>query len=186
MNILSTLVGWMGIAAAYLWNLFTLWLSIFAAPAKNFEILWIIIPVWLNWIFIEWFLEKEGTGFGHAVSNGVVALWVGIDWLRFLTGFSSKGNSIIHFIPKILIALLVLVYGIVVIIGGIRRSYFVHSLGRIREVTYALLMFTPIIYGTIPITMRSVLAIVVFFPLFYGFIEIIDRNLPSPATYMER
>ncbi len=177
-------VIWLGLAG--FGQLFLLWLSLFTDPFKNFEVLWLIIPIWLNWFFTEWFQEKDGTSFGNAISNGVIVLWVGIDWLRYLTKPPTEiWGKIVHFDPKIWIASIVFIYGATVIIYGVKVQSWIHIVGRIREVTYVLLMFTPIIYGIIDISWEIILAIVLFFPLFYYIIEYIDRKLPDPESIQE-
>jgi hypothetical protein len=68
-----------------------MWGAILIAPIMSPSLLWIIVPVWLSWFFSEFFQEKRSTSFGNAISNGVVPLWVGIDWTRFLvTGLIEK------------------------------------------------------------------------------------------------
>jgi len=167
------------------WQLFLAWLSIFAAPSKDIEILWIIIPIYLNWIFTEIYQEKRITSFGNAISNGVVVLWVGIDWTRYL--FRLIDNKRIFFgfdfYSKLALSILVFIYGITIIIYGMRGRRFVHFFGRIREISYILIMFSPIIYGIIKLTWYNLLAIVIFFPIFYLLIEYINYKVPDPKTY---
>jgi len=167
--------------------LFWDWLKIFAAPAKNLEMLWIIIPIYLVWIFAEFFQEKKGTGFGNAISNGVIVLWVGIDWIRFLVrNIGPEGLTFGWGLTfKFAISLITFAYGLIIIVEGIRTKKFIKFLGRIREVTYVLLMFSPVIYGIIALTWRNGLAMIAFFPLFYYLIEYLDRVIPDPKTYKD-
>ncbi|MBW2998374.1 hypothetical protein KY321_02435, partial [Candidatus Woesearchaeota archaeon] len=51
--------------------------------------------------------------------------------------------------------------------------------GRVRETSYLLLVFTPVIYGVVNLTMKYVLTIIIFAPLFYFFFEIIDKKIPN-------
>jgi len=37
----------------YFWGFLKEWLFIFASPAENFNILWIIIPIWLSWFLLN-------------------------------------------------------------------------------------------------------------------------------------
>jgi len=179
-----------GIAAAvmFLWSLFLQWLALlFIVPFKNVEILWIIIPIWLGWFFSEFFQEKHSTSFGNAISNGAIALWVGIDWTRYLVNNLSYGN--IQFgwgvIVKFALCIIVLGYGLWIIIEGVKAKKFIHFVGRIREVTYLLLVLSPIVYGIISFTWRLFLVIVIFAPIHYWFIEWIDRMTPNPKIYEE-
>lgn len=169
----------------FLWDLFKDWLLIFISPFKKPEMFWIIIPIWISWFFAEFFQEKKGTSFGNAISNGVIPLFVGIDWGRYitsqLTAHLAKFSYIIA--VKYAICLIAIAYGLSIIIFGIKARQFVHFYGRIREVTYILVMFSPIVYGIIELNWKFLLSIVLFFPLFYYLIEIIDRMLPTPKIY---
>jgi len=171
----------------FFWGLFVHWLLILIAPIRSPELLWITIPIWLNWFFAEWFQEKKSTSFGNAISNGVVVLWVGIDWSRFLIRLMNEGKEVWGYpmFFKFSLAFLAFVYGLVVIVEGIRTKKFIHYVGRIRDVTYVLVMFTPVIYGVIDFDWKFLLAALLGLPVFYGVIEFIDRITPDPETYKE-
>ncbi|MBI5389676.1 hypothetical protein HZB01_04845 [Candidatus Woesearchaeota archaeon] len=171
----------------FLWKLFVDWLKIFIAPIHNWEMLWIIIPIWLAWFFSEFFQEKRGTSFGNAISNGVVVLWVGIDWMRHLVGNLSDNTLTFGWetVFKFILSLLTFTFGLFVIVEGIKGKGFIKFIGRSREVTYILLMFSPIVYGITFITWENMLSILLFFPVFYFVIELIDRWVPDPKSYEE-
>ena len=163
------------------------WGSLFAAPLKDFNILWIIIPVYINWVFSEFYQEKKGTSFGNAITNGATMLWVGIDWMRttvnaFLAGSISLDGI---FAAKVFLSLLALTYALVIIIAGIKTMKIEHIIGRVRLVTYFSLMLTPIIYGIVQPEFMTTIAILLFAPVFYIAIEIIDKILPTPKTFDE-
>ncbi|MBI2658313.1 hypothetical protein HYX08_06505 [Candidatus Woesearchaeota archaeon] len=169
------------------WGIFVHWLSIFAAPFHEPEMFWIIIPVWVNWFFTEFFMEKHGTSFGNAVGNGVIPILASLDWARYLYRLLNEG--IIRFtfgvFLKFTLTSLVFGYGIFVIAAGIRIKRIVFYIGRIRWITYVLLMFTPIIYNVQKLNFYTLFAIVLFFPLYYWVIEIFDRITPEPRVYSE-
>ncbi len=162
------------------------WLYLFYIPFTELNIIWILVPIYLNWIVTEIWLEKRFTSYGNAISNGVIVLWVGIDWGRQITNTIVKGANydLVLFI-KMLLTLAILAYGIVIIIYGIKARRFIHYLGRVRVVTYFMLMFTPIMYGLVPADTWTFLRIFLFLPLFYFVIEIIDKITPDPRTYQE-
>ena len=168
-----------------IWNgfvrLFWSWISIFLAPFKNPSVFWILIPLILTWIFTELFQEKRRTSFGNAISNGIVVIWVGIDWLRYLTNLLSTHEITMHAltIGKFFFSIIVLLYGISIVYFGIKAKEFVHVYGRIRETTYFLLMFTPFIYGILEPTTTVISAIFIFFPAFYFFIELLTKIIPD-------
>lgn len=64
--------------AAIFWN-------ILISPIKHPELLWVLIPVYANWIIGDIYQKRKGTQIGNAISNGFVALWVGLDLGRQLT-----------------------------------------------------------------------------------------------------
>jgi hypothetical protein len=169
----------------FAWQLIAEWLAIFAAPIFNTELLWISIPIWANWFFAEFYQEKKGTSYGNAISNGAIPLFVGIDWVRYLTySLDTIDRPDMWMMGvKFAIAGTVGLYGLVIILFGIRGHEFVREAGRIREITYVLLMFTPIIYGVIRLNWSFVAEIIIFFPLWYLLIEYIDDKLPDPKVY---
>lgn len=183
--ILISFFGVIGSAFFWIWGLFLHWLSIFAAPFEEPEMFWIIIPIWINWFFTEFFQEKHGTSFGNAISNGAIAIIASVDWTRYLSRLLSDG--IIRFtlgvFMKFFVSIIVFAYGIYVIILGIKTREIAHFIGKIRWITYILLMFTPIVYNVIRIDFRTLAAIVLFFPLYYWAIEIFDRITPEPKAY---
>src|SRR3989338_1672309 len=170
----------------FLWQLITTFSSLIAAPFQSFDMLWIIVPVYLNWVFTEIYQEKHGTSLGNAISNGVVALWVGIDWARtsvnFFMDIKPTWSALIL---KVLIYLIMVVYGLVIIIWGIKAKKTTRLIGRIREVTYFTFIFTPIIYGAIGLDWMIFLTAIIFFPIFYFLVELLLRFVPNPTTYEE-
>jgi len=153
--------------------------QILISPIKNPELLWIIIPIYINWIATDYFQERKGTDFGNAITNGVVTLWVGIDWLRQLSHDFSLSMS---FFSKILLCILLLIYSALIIVECARARKIAHYIGRVREVSYFMIVLTPIVYGIIPIDSVTICAIALFFPIWYAIGEFIDRGLPAPPT----
>ncbi len=170
----------------YFWELLKTWGSLFAAPIYNLEMLWIIIPTVLNWIFADFFQEKKGTSLGNAISNAVVILWASIDWTRTSIRFySTKFISGWHLTGNIISSLIVFAYGVWIVYEGIKAKNITHYIGRIRVVTYIVLMVTPLIYNSdIPLG-KAIIAMILFFPAYYYLVELIDRLLPDPASIKE-
>ena len=147
---------------------------------------WIIIPVWINWFFTEFFVEKYGTTLGNAVSNGAIPILASVDWLRHTYRLLSEGTSFTFDIfVKSFLSAAVLFYGVFVIIAGIKLKHIVFYIGRVRWITYVLVMITPIIYNVIGFNFRTLWAIILFFPLYWWVIEIFDRITPEPRLYRE-
>ncbi len=156
------------------------WLKLFAAPILYPGMLWIIVPIYLSWIVTEFYQEKRGTNFGNAITNGVVILWVSIDWTRTMINgnLAWTGSTIL----KIVVITFVFFYGFVVVWHGIQTRTYVHYLGKIRNVSYVMIMLTPLMYGVIPFTWKLVLGIIVFYPVFYYLVELADYIIPDPKA----
>ncbi len=166
-------IVWSGIV--FFFSLLWFWLTIFVAPFQRFEMLWLVIPVYIAWIFTDFFQERRGTSVGNAITNGVVLLWASIDWTRTLVNIGGIFSW--SLVAKYLVVASTLGYGLAIIIEGLRGEDLVTRIGRIREVTYVLIMFTPVIYGEIGLSWEYLLAVMVFFPAFYYLFEFIDIKL---------
>lgn len=162
------------------------WGQLFAAPFENLDMLWIIIPIYLAWIFADFFQEKKGTSLGNAISNAIIAVWAAVDWSRTGVRLYQAGTaSGWHLAAAIFLSVIVLTYGIAIIILGVKAKTLAKKLGRIRIVTYVVLMMTPLIYKSDINVGRAILSTLIFFPVFYFFFELIDRILPDPASIRE-
>lgn len=157
--------------------------ELLAAPLKNFDMLWIMIFIYFNWILTDYFQERKGTDLGNAFVNGFTGLWVGIDWIRQLT----KTGLTFEFsvIAKILICIFFMSYGLLIMVEAARAKKIAHYVGRIREVSYFMIVLTPIFYGAVAIDLITVGTIFLFLPVFYIIGEAIDRALPAPKTEEE-
>lgn len=170
----------MGIWATIRFLFFTTvyWLSLlFVAPFRNPEILWVLVPIWINLVFTDFFQEKHSTSMGNAITNGAVAIWVGIDWVRHLinnlNGFSWS------LVFNFFICLVMLAFGIFVIIKGIKGAKYIKIIARIREVSYLQLMFSLLIYGIVVLSFKFILVVVIYAPVFYFAFELIDKYTPD-------
>ncbi|MFH0876502.1 MAG: hypothetical protein V1859_11285 [archaeon] len=168
--------------------MFRLWLeSLFLYPFKNYEMLWILVPIWVTWFFAEFFQEKTGTSFGNAITNAVVVLWGSIDWSRQTIRLMSDGivKNIWSIIGIFSLIALIFSYGLLIMILGIKGNPITKKIGRIRAVTYVFAMFTPVVYNVAPLSLKHFFAAILFFPIFYFVIEFIDRKLPDPKAVKE-
>ncbi len=158
------------------------WLNLFAAPFMDLNLLWAVIPVYLGWLFNEFYQEKIGTSFGNAITNGAVLIWIAIDWARTATGFI--GTDVLGItLFKFVLCMIAVSAGIFIIVEGIHRKRIVKFIGRSRNVTYFLLVFTPIMYNVFELSLGILLVIVLFFPVYYLIVEIIDQVVPNPKIY---
>lgn len=172
----------------YLWELFKTWIyTLVVIPFKEPQLLWLLIPVWLSGAFAEFFQEKTGTSMGNATSNATVVLWGSIDWTRQTVSLLSQkviggfGNLFLRF----LFIAVVFFYGFFIVVFGIKGNKIIKKIGRVREVTYVIAIFTPVLYGVMTLTANHIISAVLFFPLFYGVIELIDKITPNPEPVKE-
>ncbi|MBI4440169.1 hypothetical protein HY638_04320 [Candidatus Woesearchaeota archaeon] len=170
-------------ALVFVWVLFKDWLMLFAAPYTNPRMLWVILPVMFSWFFVEFYQEKKGTSLGNAISNGVMLLWVGVDWGRITVNSISGKISYALVVSKLAMSALFVFYGVYIIVAGARAKGITKVLGRIRVVTYFILVLSPLFYGVISVSWQFFLAIIIFFPLFYYSVELVDRLIPDPSIF---
>lgn len=175
-------VVWAG--GSYFLTLLGYWLSLFfMTPFENLEVLWILLPIWLNLIVSDFYQEKHGTALGNAITNGVTIVWVGLDWIRFMLRSTDAFSGVLFL--KIGLCIMLVGGGIFIMVQGIRGKGIAHLVGRVRETSYVMLVLCPLIYNIIEPSWNYFLSIVLFFPLFYGIFEAIDRALPDPRSYPE-
>lgn len=172
----------------YFWSLFSLWITtLFIAPFKTPSILWTIVPVWLGWIFAEFFQEKAGTSLGDAMANSVVVLWGVVECAR--QSYSLVVEGIITGWPNILLRIFIfivlLVYGFIIIHLGWKGHENVKYIGRVREVSYVLMIFTPFFFNAVPFSASFIISAILFFPLYYYFMEFANHHLPDPKAILE-
>jgi len=176
------------IPTAILSRLFELFIF---GPMENLDVLYILVPVYINWFVNDYYQERKGTSMGNAAANGFTAIWVGIDWVRTMT--TRAATSVVH-IPmgfnkaffllsfKVAIALVIIIYGLTIMKYAISGNSLAKRIGRIREVSYFAMVFTPVIYLLVPLDITTFATILIFFPVFYYAGEALMNSLPAPKT----
>ncbi|MEK6968600.1 MAG: hypothetical protein AABX51_08295 [Nanoarchaeota archaeon] len=166
---------------AFFVELITRWVSLIGGPFNDPIMLWILIPTYMSWFITEFFQEKRGTSWGNVVSNSVVPIFVGWDWMRTVYTRLSEGSLQLDWQAgtKAGIAAFVFFYGVQIFISGVKLKKRAQFIGRMRVVTYVILMLTPVYYGTVPFDFLSFISMIIFFPLFYVVFELIDRIVPD-------
>lgn len=172
----------------FLWGLFKTWISLFLAPLyPTFtpDLLWIIVPIWLNFLVVELYEERHGTRYGTVIQNGLVAGIIGVDWMRTIVrAMISNGSPVTSlFSIKFGVALLVFSYGAAVVYCGIRAKPLTRRIGRVRAVTYILAVFTPAMYGIVPLTTTFFLSILIYYPIFHLLVNLIDKKAPGTPAH---
>lgn len=170
----------------FLWqDMFLNWLKdLFVMPFTRMEMLWILVPVWLSWFFSEFYQEKVGTSMGNAISNATIILWAAIDCSRqtfmLISAGEVAGGFNIFF--RFLLLSFIFLYGLLILVLGLRGNTIIKKIGRIREMSYVFSVFVPVFYNYMPLTLVHVISAIVFFPIFYYALELIDRILPDPKA----
>lgn len=155
--------------------------EIILAPVQMPDLLWVLIPVYVTWIFIDIYQESRGTAFINSISNGFVSLWVGMDWGRSLTSKLEQGFTTEVIIQGIL-SVSLLAFGFFVVYEAVKGRKFIKYIARIREVAYIIICVTPIFYSLVPIDTLTLITIAVFFPVWYVVFGIIARIIPKPSV----
>ncbi len=161
------------------------WLQFIVAPLKNFDLLWLAVPVLLNWILNEYFQERKGTSYGNAIANGFVMFWVGLDFSRtIVNNFAKKGFASLSAL-HVVMTLVILIYGSLVMYEAVKGRRIAHLIGRIREVTYFSIISIGVIYNAVVFDINTLIAVIVFFPVFYFAVETALKILPPPEAELE-
>ena len=150
---------------------------------KDFNMAFAVIPIYLGWFISDYYQERKGTSFGNAIANDFMGLWVGIDWIRnsYNIYIEAQTPSLGFMIVKLLIAVGMLGYAFVVMRAAARGQKIVHYIGRIREIAYFAIVFTPIVYEVVPLDGLTLAAAVLFFPIVYGLAEFVDYYFLPPS-----
>jgi len=172
----------------YLGKLFETWIeTLFILPFRNWEMLWLLVPVWVAWFFAEFYQEKIGTSIGNAITNAVVVVWGSIDCSRQTVALivNKTITSSFEIFLRFGLVAIIFIYGIIIVVLGIKARKLVKFIGRVRVVTYVFAMVVPIFYNAIPFSLEHLFAALLFFPMFYFLIEAIDRIIPNPKAIIE-
>src|SRR3989344_7813262 len=169
----------------FIFDSFKLWFSnIFVTPFSNFEALWILVPIYLGLVITEIFQEKKGTSMGNAISNSIIILWGGVDFLRTTINRITFGPDP-RFFGKLAIATMIVLYGLVILVLGIKAKEIIKYIGRVRWACYFIIIFTPLYYTQIPLSLKYIFGAVIFAPLFYLSLYLLDKFTPDPQAFVE-
>ncbi|MEM2131214.1 MAG: hypothetical protein QXM96_04380 [Candidatus Woesearchaeota archaeon] len=172
----------------YVLELFKIWLhTLFLVPFENYDMLWLLIPIWIAWFFAEFFQEKIGTSMGNAITNSVVILWGSIDCARQTVNLIIEKTikNAFDIIARFGLIFILFLYGALIIHYGIKGNPIIKRWGKVRNITYVFAMFVPIFYNAIPFSFNHILAAILFFPLYYYVIELTDKYMPNPKAIEE-
>ncbi len=141
--------------------------QLIVAPFHRFGAVWPgIVPLYVSLVLGE--LYKSKVSFGHAVGNGFVMLWAGLNWAMCLSNFGmfaylgdvAKQRMVLAWtVTACCIGL-----GIFTIILGLRKKdkTLCQILGHTRFSGYFIILLYPMQTGLITWNMQSVAAILIF------------------------
>jgi hypothetical protein len=132
-------------------------------PWEHIGAVWLgIVPLYVSLLLGE--LYKSKISFAHAVGNGFVMLWAGVNWAVRLAGLSNWDYIIqSKSIPWIVTACTIGI-GLFTIVLGFRKKdkTLCQVLGHTRFSSYFLILFYPMQSGMIRWNWPSVAAILIF------------------------
>ncbi len=145
----------------------TTWLKLVTEPFRYFGSVWLgILPLYVTLALGE--LYKSKVSFGHAVSNGFVMLWAGLNWgarlsgigwTGYVTEFSKAQMSVAWLVTAATVAL-----GVFTIVLGFRKKDrgLCEVLGHTRFSCYFLILFYPMQARLLRWDNTNVIAVLLF------------------------
>ena len=147
--------------------------DVFVAPFKDLSVFWLIAPVMLLWIVMEFYFDthkKEKLGWNTALGNGVSMFWITIGLMKYIF---SEGMTNFAW-TKFLAVIAILLYAVFIAVISFQHYF---SAG----ITYALASPTAVYYlsvvavlwgyGSLSLTAWVLLDLV----LLLGFVFLIER-----------
>jgi hypothetical protein len=137
-------------------------MHLLVVPFENLGAVWGILPIYTTLILGE--IYKSKVSFGHAVGNGFVMLWAGINWARHLIKVSKLSYLFTSKALAWIVAGGAIGLGVFAIILGLRKKdkALAEVLGHTRFSCYFLITFYPMQAGLIPWNWPNMAAILIF------------------------
>jgi hypothetical protein len=131
-------------------------------PFDHLGTAWPIFPVYTTLILGE--MYKSKVSFGHAVCNGFVLLWAGLNWIRHLASASKLSYLFSSKALAWVVAGSAVGLGVFAIILGLRKKdkAMCEVLGHTRFSCYFLITFYPMQAGLVPWNWPNMAAILIF------------------------
>ena len=122
------------------WQTFLL---ILKTPFQDVEMIWGIVPLYFGWFCNE--LTPSKASFRTAVQTGFTFTWAGAQWLYQYRQSSREISVDALLAVNMVVTLLVLVFGVLAFISGIRKRFPKHFqfLGHTRFAAYFMVAMFP-------------------------------------------
>lgn len=145
------------------WHTFVL---IVKTPFLNTELIWGIVPLYFGWLLNE--LTSSKASFRTAIQTGFAFVWAAAQWLfqyahqRPATAPLISADALLA--VNMIVTLLVLAFGLVALVSGIRRKFPAHFkfLGHTRFAAYFMVAMFPMQSHYLMWTWDRLIAILVF------------------------
>ncbi|MEW6302063.1 MAG: hypothetical protein AB1705_01235 [Verrucomicrobiota bacterium] len=134
-------------------------------PFQHVELIWGIVPLYFALLLNE--MTSTKANFRTAIQTGFSFIWAGAQWLYpyFKAGAGGPRLQLDAMLPvNVLVTFLVLGFGVVAMVSGIRRKYPKYGafLGHTRFANYFMITIYPIQSHYLPWTWDRLFAIVLF------------------------
>jgi hypothetical protein len=156
-------------------------IALLVAPFRDFGAVWLgLVPLYVSLLLGE--LYRRKVSFGHAVGNGFIMLWAGVNWAMHLSNlgfFAYLGNSKDHTAIAWIVAACAFGLGIFTIVLGLRKKdrTLCQILGHTRFSGYFLITLYPMQVGLVTWNWQSLEAILIFALPAWFFIYLVGRLL---------
>ena len=148
---------------AQYWHAFVV---ILKEPFLHTALIWGIVPLYFGWLMNE--LTPSKASFRTAIQTGFAFVWAGAQWL-FQYAHKRPANAPIISVDALLavnmiVTLLVLAFGVLALISGLRRKFPKHCkfLGHTRFAAYFMVALFPMQSHYLTWTWDRLVAIVIF------------------------
>lgn len=150
------------------------WLSLLVFPFSHLDLLWRMIPIYVNALISGIYSRKLDSG--AAIFGGFTALWAGADWIR---GYMTDNP---HSFLAWIISLCFCVYGLMSLyVGFFKRRRYYKIFSRKSLLTFFAISFYPIqagyIYNLDGKTLASIFIVAIPIILIFELVTFIVRIL---------
>ncbi len=151
------------------------------APFRDFGAVWLgLVPLYVSLVLGE--LYRSKVSFGHAVGNGFIMLWAGVNWAMHLSNlgfFSYLGGAKDPTAVAWIVAACAVGLGIFTIVLGFRKKdrTLCQILGHTRFSGYFLITLYPMQVGLVTWNWPSLESILIFALPAWFFIYLVGRLL---------
>lgn len=155
-------------------NYFSTWISLIIAPFSNFELLWGVIPLYMEGV-ISVFYEEDSPG--RLLMGGGILSFIALDWARRLFQQGIYPSLQIQW----MLVFILISYGILSLILVLKKTKgLIRMLGKRKLVVFFALSFYPLQSGMIPYSDDVLISILVMLVPIWLILELILYSRKNP------